>query len=54
MLKQLQDVGEKHMKDEAVKGAETLGVKVYVEALASLTKQRERLALLQKPRTRRD
>ena len=50
MLKQLKDVGEKHMKEEAAKDAETLRVKVYAEALANLTKQKEWLTLLRKPR----
>jgi len=50
MLKQLKDVGEKHMKDEAVKDAETLRVKVYAEALAALTKQKEWLTLFEEYR----
>lgn len=41
MLKQLKDVGERHMKERAVKDAETLRVKIYAEALAGLTKQEE-------------
>lgn len=41
MLKRLKDVGEKPMKDEAVKDAENLRVEVYAETLAALTKQKE-------------
>jgi len=41
MLKQLKIVGQKHMKDLAKGDAESLRVKIYAEALANLTKQKE-------------
>jgi DNA-binding transcriptional ArsR family regulator len=41
MLKQLKIVGQKHVKDMASEDAELLKVKIYAEALANLTKQRE-------------
>jgi DNA-binding transcriptional ArsR family regulator len=41
MLKQLKIVGQKHMKDMARGDAESLRVKIYAEALANLTKQKE-------------
>jgi DNA-binding transcriptional ArsR family regulator len=41
MLKQLKIVGEKHAKDTVLEDAESLRVKVYAEALAKLTKQKE-------------
>ncbi len=41
MLKQLKAIGQKHLKEERTEDAETLKVKVYAEALASLTKQKE-------------
>lgn len=41
MLKQLKIVGQKHIKDMAQGDAETLRVKIYAEALANLTKQKE-------------
>ena len=41
MLKQLKEVGLKHAREETVEDAETLKVKVYAEALANLTKQKE-------------
>lgn len=47
MLKQLKAVGQKHTKDKAPKDAETLRVKVYAEALANLTKQKEWRTLFQ-------
>jgi len=47
MLKQLQIVGQKHMKDMARGDAESLRVKIYAEALANLTKQREWRSLFQ-------
>ncbi|MFQ6081117.1 MAG: ArsR/SmtB family transcription factor [Candidatus Bathyarchaeia archaeon] len=47
MLKQLKAVGQKHLKEEA-EDAETLKVKVYAEALANLTKQREWHTLFEK------
>ena len=47
MLKQLQIVGQKHMKDMARADAETFRVKIYAEALANLTKQKEWRSLFQ-------
>jgi DNA-binding transcriptional ArsR family regulator len=41
MLKQLKIVGQKHMKDRARGDPESLRVKIYAEALANLTKQKE-------------
>jgi len=41
MLKQLKIVGQKHVKDMARGDAESLRVKIYAEALANLTKQKE-------------
>jgi len=41
MLKQLKIVGQKHVKDVARGDAESLRVKIYAEALANLTKQKE-------------
>lgn len=41
MLKQLKIVGQKHMKDMTREDAESLRVKIYAEALANLTKQKE-------------
>jgi DNA-binding transcriptional ArsR family regulator len=41
MLKQLKIVGQKHAKDMTLEDAELLKVKIYAEALASLTKQKE-------------
>jgi len=41
MLKQLENTGRKHAEEGPVKNAETLKVKVYTEALESLTKQDE-------------
>jgi len=41
MLKQLKIVGQKHKKDIARGDAESLKVKIYAEALANLTKQKE-------------
>lgn len=52
MLKQLKDVGQKHVKEEMTEDAETLKVKVYTEALASLTKQKEWRTLFQKSKAR--
>ena len=48
MLKQLKIVGQKHIKDMALEEAESLRVKVYAEALANLTKQKEWCSLFQK------
>ncbi len=50
MLKQLKEVGKKHTGERAVEDAETIKVKVYAEALANLTKQKEWRDILQKPR----
>ncbi len=47
MLKQLKIVGQKHTKDMALEDAELLKVKIYAEALASLTKQKEWRRLFQ-------
>ena len=41
MLKQLKIVGQKHKEDIARGDAESLKVKIYAEALANLTKQKE-------------
>jgi hypothetical protein len=41
MLKQLRFVGQKHKKDLATGDAESLKIKIYAEALANLTKQKE-------------
>ena len=41
MLKQLKTVGKEHMNDLATGDAESLKVKIYAEALANLTKQKE-------------
>jgi len=41
MLKQLENTGRKHVKEGPVDNAETLKVKIYAEALESLTKQEE-------------
>lgn len=41
MLKQLKTVGQKHVNDLATGDAESLKVKIYAEALANLTKQKE-------------
>ncbi len=41
MVKQLKIVGQKHVKDLAHGDAESLRVKIYAEALANLTKQKE-------------
>ena len=41
MLKQLKIVGQKHKEDMARGDAESLKVKIYAEALANLTKQKE-------------
>jgi DNA-binding transcriptional ArsR family regulator len=41
MLKQLKTVGQKYLKDVAVGDAESFKVKIYTEALANLTKQKE-------------
>lgn len=48
MLKQLKIVGQKHTKEKKTADAETLKVKVYAEALANLTKQKEWHTLFQK------
>lgn len=48
MLSQLKIVGKKHIKEEAAENAESLRVKIYAEALANLTKQREWRNLFQK------
>jgi len=47
MLKQLKIVGQKHAKDMALEDAELLKVKIYAEALASLTRQKEWRSLFQ-------
>jgi len=47
MLKQLKIVGQKHMNDMALEDAELLKVKIYTEALACLTKQKEWRSLFQ-------
>lgn len=47
MLKQLKIVGQKHMKDMSWGDAESLRVKIYAEALANLTKQKEWRSLFQ-------
>ena len=47
MLKQLKIVGEKHIKDKISEEAESLRVKIYAEALANLTKQKEWRSLFQ-------
>ena len=47
MLKQLKIVGQKHVKDVAEADAESLRVKIYAEALANLTKQKEWRSLFQ-------
>lgn len=47
MLKQLKIVGQKHMKDMARGDVESLKVKIYAEALANLTKQREWRSMFQ-------
>jgi hypothetical protein len=41
MLTQLKNVGQKHLKDLATGDAESFKVKIYTEALANLTKQKE-------------
>ena len=41
MLEQLKIIGQKHVKDMALEDAESLKVKIYAEALANLTKQKE-------------
>lgn len=41
MLKQLKIVGQRHTKDTALEDAESLRVKIYAEALANLTKEKE-------------
>ena len=45
MLKQLEITGRKHVEEGPVENAETLKVKIYAEALESLTKQDEWHAL---------
>ena len=47
MLKQLKIVGQKHTNDMAPEDAESLRVKIYAEALANLTKQKEWRSLFQ-------
>jgi len=47
MLKQLKIVGQKHTKDMALEDAELSKVKIYTEALASLTKPKEWRSLFQ-------
>ena len=47
MLKQLKIVGQKHIKDRVSEEAESLRVKVYAEALANLTLQKEWRSLFQ-------
>jgi hypothetical protein len=41
MLKQLENTGRKHVEERQEENAETLKVKIYAEALESLTKQDE-------------
>jgi len=42
MLRQLKTVGQRHVEEEAEnEDAESLIVKIYAEALANLTKQKE-------------
>lgn len=41
MLRQLKIVGQRHIKDMTREDAESLRVKIYAEALANLTKQKE-------------
>jgi len=48
MLKQLKIVGQKHTDDVAPEDAESLRIKIYAEALANLTKQKEWRSLFQK------
>ncbi|MDH5450600.1 MAG: helix-turn-helix domain-containing protein [Candidatus Bathyarchaeota archaeon] len=48
MLKQLKIVGQKHTDDVAPEDAESLRIKIYAEALANLTKQKEWCSLFQK------
>ena len=50
MLKQLEKTGRKHTKEEPVRNAETLKVKIYAEALESLMKQEEWHALFKEPK----
>ena len=45
MLKQLEKTGRKHTEEEPMENAETLKVKIYAEALETLTKQDEWRAL---------
>lgn len=45
MLKQLESTGRRHAEEGPVDNAETLKVKIYAEALESLTKQQEWNAL---------
>ena len=47
MLNQLKIVGQKHTKDMAREDAESLRIKIYAEALANLTKQKEWRSLFQ-------
>ena len=47
MLKQLKIVGQKHTGDVAPEDAESLRIKIYAEALANLTKQKEWRSLFQ-------
>ena len=48
MLKQLKIVGQKHTNDVAPEDAESLRIKIYAEALANLTKQKEWRSLFEK------
>jgi len=47
MLEQLKIVGQNHTKDVAPEDAESLRIKIYAEALANLTKQKEWRSLFQ-------
>ena len=47
MLRQLEIVGQKHIKEVIREDAESLRVKIYAEALANLTKQKEWRSLFQ-------
>ena len=41
MLEQLKTVGQKHEKDMTLEDTESLDKKIYAEALANLTRQKE-------------
>jgi len=48
LLRQLKEVGEKHVKEKVVEDAEKLRVKIYAEALAALIKKEEWQALFKR------